>query len=66
MKRSEAKLSLTQTVIEGGQLSGGVATESNMQLADILKFGLDKLMNIDETEKYDMHVADMCVCYYGL
>ena len=52
LKRSEAKLSLTQTVIEGGQLSGGVATESNIQLADIIKFGLDKIMNLSETERY--------------
>ena len=52
LKRSEAKLSLTQTVIEGGQLSGGVATESNIQLADIIKFGLDKIMNLSEIERY--------------
>ena len=53
LKRSEAKLSLTQAVIEGGQFSGGVAaTDNNMELADILKFGLDKIMNDAEDDRY--------------
>lgn len=52
LKRSEAKLSLTQTVIEGGQLSGGVAEDTTIQLADILKYGLDKILNSDTNERY--------------
>ena len=52
LKRSEAKLSLTQAVIEGGQFSGGVAADSTSQLADILKFGLDKMMSMEDEERW--------------
>ena len=51
LRRAEAKLSLTQTVIEGGQFSHGtvgMVADNATQLADILKFGLDKLMESAE------------------
>ena len=57
LRRAEAKLSLTSTVIEGGQFShggaaggaaGGVVSGSSQQLADILKFGLDRLLHSEE------------------
>lgn len=47
LRRAEAKLSLTQAVIEGGHFSHGTVgtvTDNASQLADILKFGLEKLM----------------------
>ncbi|XP_019639122.1 PREDICTED: chromodomain-helicase-DNA-binding protein 1-like [Branchiostoma belcheri] len=50
LKRAEAKLKLTNSVIEGGQLSGlNSIADSGAQLSDILKFGLDKLFETDES-----------------
>ncbi|XP_078700136.1 chromodomain-helicase-DNA-binding protein 1-like [Branchiostoma floridae x Branchiostoma belcheri] len=50
LKRAEAKLKLTNSVIEGGQLSGlNSIADSGAQLSDILKFGLDKLFESDES-----------------
>lgn len=51
LRRAEAKLVLTQTVIEGGQFSHGTVdavADSTPQLADILKFGLDKILESNE------------------
>lgn len=51
LRRAEAKLALTQTVIEGGQFSHGtvdIITDNTPQLADILKFGLDKILESNE------------------
>lgn len=54
LRRAESKLNLTSTVIEGGQFShstavpGGVGNGSSQQLADILKFGLDRLLQSEE------------------
>ncbi|CAH1226693.1 CHD1L [Branchiostoma lanceolatum] len=50
LKRAEAKLKLTNNVIEGGQLSGlNSVADNGSQLADILKFGLDRLFESDES-----------------
>lgn len=54
LKRADEKLKLTNTVIEGGKFSGSGATvnqiaETPTQLADLLKFGLDKLFDSDES-----------------
>ncbi|KAJ7373980.1 Chromodomain-helicase-DNA-binding protein 1-like [Desmophyllum pertusum] len=59
LKRADDKLKLTNTVIEGGKFSGSVSAvnqiaETQTQLADLLKFGLDKLFDSEErtiTEK---------------
>ena len=56
LKRSQAKLSLTHTVIEGGKFShmtqSHVTGDNSTQLADILKFGLEKIMSSDERYIY--------------
>ncbi|KAI0219754.1 Chromodomain-helicase-DNA-binding protein 1-like [Lamellibrachia satsuma] len=49
LKRAETKLQLTSAVIEGGHFSLGankdaLIADNNMQLQDILKFGVDKLL----------------------
>ncbi|XP_035687270.1 chromodomain-helicase-DNA-binding protein 1-like [Branchiostoma floridae] len=50
LKRAEAKLKLTNSVIEGGQLSGlNSVADNGTQLSDILKFGLDKLFETEES-----------------
>lgn len=52
LKRATAKLKLTSTVIEGGKFTHGtVATvgDNATQLSDILKFGLDTLLQSDES-----------------
>ncbi|XP_070567712.1 chromodomain-helicase-DNA-binding protein 1-like [Ptychodera flava] len=56
LKRADAKLKLTNTVIEGGQFSLGASNqaETPQSLSDMLKFGLDKLFGSTEkgiTEK---------------
>nr|XP_006819816.1 PREDICTED: chromodomain-helicase-DNA-binding protein 1-like [Saccoglossus kowalevskii] len=50
LKRADEKLSLTNTVIEGGQFSLGAAgpAETPQKLTDMLKFGLDKLFDSEE------------------
>lgn len=50
LRRAEAKLSLTSTVIEGGQFSHGAGegAGSSQQLVDILKYGLDRLLQSEE------------------
>ncbi|XP_068681305.1 chromodomain-helicase-DNA-binding protein 1-like isoform X2 [Montipora foliosa] len=54
LKRADEKLKLTNTVIEGGKFSGGASAvnqiaETPTQLADLLKFGLDKLFGSEES-----------------
>lgn len=56
LKRAEAKLKLTETVIEGDQFSQGASSSkvdassiANTQLQDILKFGVDKLLENDDS-----------------
>ena len=52
LKRAEAKLSLTSAVIEGGQFSGmeqsAAGSSTQQQLVEILKCGLDRLMENEE------------------
>ncbi|XP_069492562.1 chromodomain-helicase-DNA-binding protein 1-like [Ambystoma mexicanum] len=50
-RRAVSKLKLTNTVIEGGQFSlkGKSEAEADMQLSEILKFGLDTLLSTDES-----------------
>ncbi|XP_077976946.1 chromodomain-helicase-DNA-binding protein 1-like [Glandiceps talaboti] len=51
LKRADAKLKLTNTVIEGGQFSLGATgqAESPQSISDMLKFGLDKLFDNEES-----------------
>ncbi|XP_013389093.1 chromodomain-helicase-DNA-binding protein 1-like [Lingula anatina] len=56
LRRAEAKLKLTQSVIEGGQFSLGAGSvnkealiaDDSIQLQDILKFGVDQLFDSEE------------------
>jgi SNF2 family DNA or RNA helicase len=53
VRRADAKLKLTNVIIEGGQFSHassfpGISSDSPVQLADMLKFGLNKLFSKDE------------------
>ena len=48
LKRAEAKLSLTSTVIEGGHSSRSEVATTTQQLVDILKCGLDRLLQNEE------------------
>ncbi|XP_044168802.1 chromodomain-helicase-DNA-binding protein 1-like [Acropora millepora] len=54
LKRADEKLKLTNAVIENGKFSGGASAvnqiaETPTQLADLLKFGLDKLSESQES-----------------
>ncbi|XP_047141905.1 chromodomain-helicase-DNA-binding protein 1-like isoform X1 [Hydra vulgaris] len=55
LKRAEKKLKLTNVVIEGGQFSSIKSMELSEELGDILKYGLQDLMNSDDSlyEKID-------------
>ncbi|XP_064600679.1 chromodomain-helicase-DNA-binding protein 1-like [Liolophura sinensis] len=60
LRRAEAKLKLTNSVIEGGQFSLGDTKESiiaddSFQLQDILKYGLDKLFEEGENSEEDVN-----------
>lgn len=51
LQRAQAKLSLTHTVIEEGQFSHGtvgVVATNNNELTDILKFGLETILQSEE------------------
>lgn len=51
LQRAQAKLSLTQTVIEEGQFSHGtvgMVANNNNELSDILKFGLEMILQSEE------------------
>ncbi|XP_072016893.1 chromodomain-helicase-DNA-binding protein 1-like [Amphiura filiformis] len=57
LRKADAKLKLTNSVIEGGQFSlGGAAAlaESATQLSDMIKFGLDKLLQSAESSVVDV------------
>ncbi|XP_072179919.1 chromodomain-helicase-DNA-binding protein 1-like [Diadema setosum] len=58
MRRADEKLKLTNDVIEGGKFSLGTANsslaESATQLSDMLKFGLEKLLQSEESSVVDL------------
>ncbi|XP_067849244.1 chromodomain-helicase-DNA-binding protein 1-like [Heptranchias perlo] len=62
-RRAMSKLKLTNTVIEGGQFSMKEGEESSgtfdMQLSDILKFGLDKLLSSEESTVEDVDLENI-------
>ncbi|XP_065055431.1 chromodomain-helicase-DNA-binding protein 1-like [Rhopilema esculentum] len=54
LKRATEKLKLTDVVIEGGQFSNlQNLSDTQTKLADILKFGLENLMNDNESSNLD-------------
>ncbi|KAK3736329.1 hypothetical protein QZH41_020800 [Actinostola sp. cb2023] len=58
LKRADEKLKLTNSVLEGGQFSSvsqglNHIADTNVQLANILKFGLDKLFDSEENPVTD-------------
>ncbi|XP_071807715.1 chromodomain-helicase-DNA-binding protein 1-like [Asterias amurensis] len=61
LKRADAKLKLTNTVIEGGKFSlGGVGPAENAtQLSEMLKFGLDKLLQSEDSSIGDVDLEGM-------
>ncbi|XP_038057160.1 chromodomain-helicase-DNA-binding protein 1-like [Patiria miniata] len=61
IKRADAKLKLTNQVIEGGQFSlGGVGpAESATQLSEMLKFGLDQLLQSEDSSIDDVDLRGM-------
>ncbi|XP_022089651.1 chromodomain-helicase-DNA-binding protein 1-like [Acanthaster planci] len=61
IKRADAKLKLTNQVIEGGQFSlGGVGpAESATQLSEMLKFGLDQLLQSADSSIDDVDLQGM-------
>ncbi|XP_033105288.1 chromodomain-helicase-DNA-binding protein 1-like [Anneissia japonica] len=57
LRRADAKLKLTNSVIEGGQFSLGNKngqSESPQQLSEMLKFGLDKLLEEKNSDEIDL------------
>ncbi|XP_071964238.1 chromodomain-helicase-DNA-binding protein 1-like [Antedon mediterranea] len=57
LRRADAKLKLTNSVIEGGQFSLGTkngTSETPQQLSEMLKFGLDKLLEEEQTNGIDL------------
>ncbi|XP_078265719.1 chromodomain-helicase-DNA-binding protein 1-like isoform X2 [Rhinoraja longicauda] len=61
--RAMSKLKLTNTLIEGGQFSLNEEEEtsgaSGMQLSEILKFGLDKLLSSEESTIEDVNLENI-------
>ncbi|XP_059824631.1 chromodomain-helicase-DNA-binding protein 1-like isoform X1 [Hypanus sabinus] len=61
--RAMSKLQLTNTLIEGGQFSMKEQEESSgtsdMQLSEILKFGLDKLLSSEESTIEDVSLENI-------
>ncbi|XP_055500999.1 chromodomain-helicase-DNA-binding protein 1-like [Leucoraja erinacea] len=61
--RAMSKLKLTNTLIEGGQFSMNEGEESSgasgMQLSEILKFGLDKLLSSEESTIDDVNLQNI-------
>ncbi|XP_051870509.1 chromodomain-helicase-DNA-binding protein 1-like [Pristis pectinata] len=61
--RAMSKLKLTNTLIEGGQFSMKEGEESSgtsdMQLSEILKFGLDKLLSSEESTIEDVSLENI-------
>ena len=70
LRRAEAKLSLTQAVIEGGHFSHGTVgtvADNASQLADILKFGLEKIMeSTDRWVEFIIIIIIIILCYSNL
>ncbi|XP_060689684.1 chromodomain-helicase-DNA-binding protein 1-like isoform X1 [Hemiscyllium ocellatum] len=62
-RRAMSKLKLTNTLIEGGQFSMKEGEELpatfDMQLSDILKFGLDKLLSTEESTIEDVDMENI-------
>ncbi|XP_048241979.1 chromodomain-helicase-DNA-binding protein 1-like isoform X1 [Haliotis rufescens] len=58
LARAEQKLKLTDKVIESGQFTAGgkhvLFADNRQQLQDVLRFGVDKLLNADEDDSSDM------------
>lgn len=58
-RKAASKLQLTNTIIEGGHFTLGAqkpAADADLQLSEILKFGLDKLLS---SEGSTMHEIDL-------
>uniref|UniRef100_A0A8C3XP41 Chromodomain-helicase-DNA-binding protein 1-like n=1 Tax=Chelydra serpentina TaxID=8475 RepID=A0A8C3XP41_CHESE len=61
-RRAASKLRFTNTVIEGGQFALGVPTcqeAADMQLSEILKFGLDKLLSSEGSTIQDVELENI-------
>nr|XP_060619405.1 chromodomain-helicase-DNA-binding protein 1-like isoform X2 [Anolis sagrei ordinatus] len=61
-RRAASKLQLTNTIIEGGQFALGTQTSQetvNIQLSEILKFGLDKLLSLDGSTICDVDLGSI-------
>ncbi|XP_041912235.1 chromodomain-helicase-DNA-binding protein 1-like isoform X1 [Alosa sapidissima] len=59
-RRAISKLQLTNTVIEGGRFSlldQAQSAANGLQLSDILKFGVDKLLASDESSVQDVELG---------
>ncbi|XP_062975057.1 chromodomain-helicase-DNA-binding protein 1-like [Elgaria multicarinata webbii] len=61
-QRAASKLQLTNAVIEGGQFALGAQKSeeaADVQLSEILKFGLDKLMSLDGSTICDVDLGSV-------
>ncbi|XP_067402131.1 chromodomain-helicase-DNA-binding protein 1-like isoform X1 [Emydura macquarii macquarii] len=61
-RRAASKLQLTNTIIEGGQFALGVPKSqeaADMQLTEILKFGLDKLLSSEGSTVQDVDLENI-------
>ncbi|XP_078514462.1 chromodomain-helicase-DNA-binding protein 1-like isoform X1 [Lissotriton helveticus] len=60
-RRAMSKLKLTNTVIDGGQFSlkGKSEAEGDMQISEILKFGLDTLLSTEESTIQDVDLINI-------
>ncbi|XP_062827426.1 chromodomain-helicase-DNA-binding protein 1-like isoform X2 [Anolis carolinensis] len=61
-RRAASKLQLTNTIIEGGQFALGTQKSQetdNIQLSEILKFGLDKLLSLDGSTICDVDLGNI-------
>ncbi|KAJ1119230.1 hypothetical protein NDU88_007416 [Pleurodeles waltl] len=60
-RRAVSKLKLTNTVIDGGQFSlkGKSEAEADMQISEILKFGLDTLLSTEESTIQDVDLKNI-------
>ncbi|XP_006132936.2 chromodomain-helicase-DNA-binding protein 1-like isoform X1 [Pelodiscus sinensis] len=61
-RRAASKLQLTNAIIEGGQFALGAPTSqeaADVQLSEILKFGLDKLLSSEESTIQDVDLENI-------
>ncbi|XP_053145950.1 chromodomain-helicase-DNA-binding protein 1-like [Hemicordylus capensis] len=61
-RRAASKLQLTDTIIEGGQFSlGGQKSQvaADIELSEILKFGLDKLLSLEGSTMCDVDLGSI-------